>query len=305
MQTRPTVLIDLSRVQSNVTAINRATGVGVIAVVKADAYGLGARRVAAAIADLVDGFYAFDLAEAVVAELPKFGRPVIALRGDLASADDFQSARVRPVVWDAATATSLRAARPVLAVDTGQQRFACPPDQIAEVIAAGAIDEAFTHATKLSQAVDFGAITEGLHLRRHAAGSALLGEPAARFDAVRPGLAIYDGAVRVTAPLIEARDTRGPAGYTGFVVPRFGVIQAGYSNGLRPGPASISGHPTRILEVGMQTSFVELSAGDEVGDEVVLLGDELPLANVALAWGCSAQQVLVNLCRAGERTYKE
>ena len=302
---RAVVSIDLARVRSHVARIATATGVGVIAVVKADAYGLGATRVAAAIADAVDGFYVFDLQEALDANLPALGKPIIVLRGDLNEENEFIAARARPVVWDATAAARLRAARPVLAVDTGQQRFACPADALDAVIKAGAIDEAFTHATKVDHAVTFDAITRDLKLRRHAAGSALLSEPAARFDAVRPGLALYDGAVRVTAPLIDARNSTGPAGYSGFIVPRFGLIAVGYSHGLRPGPASIDGRPTRILEVGMQTSFVELSPVDLVGDQVVLLGDEVPLSTIAPAWGCSMQQVLGNLCRAGLRKYAE
>ncbi len=300
---RPTVRVDLSRVRTNVQAIARATGVGVIAVVKANAYRLGAARVAGAIAEDVAGFYTFDLGEAIDAGLPRLGKPVIVLRGDLNTADEFLAAGARPVVWDVATARALRAAHPVLAIDTGQQRFAAAAADVPAIIQAGEIDEAFTHATKLEHAVAFEAITRGLPLRRHAAGSSLLSEPAARFDAVRPGLAIYDGAVAVTASLIDARDATGPAGYSGFDVPRFGLIGAGYSQGLRPGPCSIAGRPSRILEVGMQTSFVELAAADRIGAEVTILGDDVPLSMIAPAWGCSMQQVLGNLCRLGERVY--
>ncbi len=285
-------------------AIARATGVGVIAVVKADAYGLGATRVAGAIAQDVAAFYTFDLREAIDAGLSKLGKPIIVLRGDLNTAGEFLAARARPVVWDVESAKALQAARPVLAVDTGQQRFAAAAKDVPAIIQAGKIDEAFTHATKLEHAVTFEAITRGFPLRRHAAGSALLSEPAARFDAVRPGLAIYDGAVTVTAPLIDARNSTGPAGYSGFSVPRFGLISAGYSHGLRPGPASIHGRPTRILEVGMQTSFVELAAVDRIGDSVTLLGDDVPLSMIAPVWGCSMQQAMVNLCRLGIREYQ-
>lgn len=300
---QPNVTVHLRHVRENVRQIGRRTCVGVIAVVKADAYGLGAKRVAAAIAEEVDGFYVFNLAEAVEAELASLGKPVIALRGDAAEANEFIAARVRPVVWTAERAASLRSARPILAVDTGQQRFACRAEHIAAAIAAGKIDDAFTHATRIDQIADFAALTDAYALRRHAAGTALLDEPSARFDAVRPGLALYDGAVTVTAPLLDARDSRGPAGYSGFEVPRFGLISAGYSHGLRPGPAMVNGRPTRILEVGMQTSFVELAASDRTGDPVTLLGDGVSLTDIAPAWGCSPQQVLVNLCRLGNRVY--
>src|SRR5207253_8430168 len=110
-------------------------------------------------------------------------------------------------------ARALRAARPVVCVDTGMQRFACPRENLDEVIAAGDCDEAFTHATTIEQAKMFGEWCCGRGLRLHAAGSSLLEFPEARFDAVRPGWALYRDAVHVTAPLSEVNRTVGPIGY--------------------------------------------------------------------------------------------
>src|SRR4051794_37376426 len=64
---RPTVRIDLARVRNAAQAIAHRTGVPVIAVMKADAYGLGAREVVEALRDVpnVAGFYCFSLREAV------------------------------------------------------------------------------------------------------------------------------------------------------------------------------------------------------------------------------------------------
>ena len=53
---------------------------------------------------------------------------------------------------DGAVGRRGRDARPILCVDTGMQRFACAREQIDDVIRAGAIDEAFTHAVTLEQA---------------------------------------------------------------------------------------------------------------------------------------------------------
>ena len=58
------VNIDLGRIRENVASIARRCGVDVIAVVKSDAYGLGAVPVAETIADLVSGFCVFSLKEA-------------------------------------------------------------------------------------------------------------------------------------------------------------------------------------------------------------------------------------------------
>lgn len=303
---RPRTVVDLARVRANAEAIVARTGVPLIAVVKADAYGLGARAVARTLADLAAAFYVFDASEAVQYELPATGKPTIALLGDSADAADYVAHHIRPVAWTVERAAALRAARPVLSVDTGQQRFACPIGSVGRVLETGKVDEAFTHASTAAQARAFAEALGGRGLKLHAAGSALLDEPAAWLDAVRPGLALYRGAARVTARLVEARDATGPAGYSGFTPPagRHGVIRAGYADGLRPGgPCAVNGRRRRLPEVGMQTAFVELGPGDRAGDEVVLLGDGVTEADAAAAWGTTPQEVLVRLCGLGERSY--
>lgn len=299
------VAVDLARVRVNVEHVAGTCGVPVIAVVKADAYGLGADRVAPAIADLVEGFYVFSLAEAASAGLwERTGKPVISLSpADSDDAGDYLAAHVRPAVWCADRAALLRRARPVLSVETGMQRFACPPEQINAALMAGEIDEAFTHAVTAAQVRRLVELVGDRKLKLHAAGTALLDLPEARLDAVRPGLAMYQGAVTVLTPLVEVRMGKGPAGYTGFDVVRHGVILAGYSNGLRPGPCLINGRRQRVLEVGMQSAFVEVSFQDRVGDDVVLLGGSITESEVAAAWETTPQQVLVTLTAMGSRRY--
>jgi len=300
------VRIDLSQVRRNATAIRQFTGVPVIAVVKADAYGLGSNRVAHAIADLVDGFYVFDLREAVLGNLAATGRRTIVLRAESQDPSDYIAHRAQPAAWDAQTALGLAAASPVLSVDTGQQRFGVPLDDrglIEAILRAGQVQEAFTHATSIDQVRAFAEALQGDVPKLHAAGSALLSEPSARLQAVRPGLALYADAVRVCAPLLEVRDSGRPAGYSGFTVPRHGILLAGYSNGLRVGPCSINGRASRILEVGMQSAFVECAPQDRAGDEVVLLGGDVSAATVATAWRTSPQDVLLHLTAMGERLY--
>jgi alanine racemase len=302
------VRIDLSRVRHNVTEIARLTGTAVIAVVKADAYGLGAAAVAKAIGDLVEAFYVFDAAEAIDADLLRLtGKRTIALHGESADADDYLAARIHPVVWSVERARLLWRAAPVLAIDTGQQRFSAPAELAEQVARAGDCREAMTHAIHLEQVHRFRAIAESLPATGqprflHAAGSALLDEPSAWLDAVRPGLAMYRDAVRVSARLVEARDSSGPAGYSGFVSPRFGVIIAGYRNGLKPGLCAVNGESRHILEVGMQSAFVELGPTDRVGDEVILFGPDGPaLQAVSSRWQVSQQEALVRLTGAGIR----
>jgi alanine racemase len=154
------------------------------------------------------------------------------------------------------------------------------------------------------------AFARGRGLRLHAAGSALLDQPEAHLDLVRPGLALYRGATSVGTTLVEVRDGAGPAGYTGFTAARHGVILAGYSNGLRPGPCLVEGKRRRIVEVGMQSAYVALEPGDEPGHGVTLLGSwngdggqAIREQDVAAAWGCTPHEVLCQLSRAGNRGY--
>jgi alanine racemase len=137
-----------------------------------------------------------------------------------------------------------------------------------------------------------------------AAATSLLDEPRAWLDGVRPGLALYRGAVRVSTRLVEARDSHGPAGYSDFVAPRFGIILAGYSNGLwRSGICLVNGVRRKILEVGMQSAFVEIGERDKAGDEAVLLGDGLTEEHIADVQKTSPHEVIMRLSFSGEKNY--
>ena len=299
------VKIDLVAVRANVADIARRTGVDVIAVVKSDAYGLGAQKVVEAISNLVAGWCVFSADEArEIARWSVSDKPILVLGPSTdEAADDLAGNHIRPAVWSVAEAKRLKGARPVLSVDTGMRRFACPEAEVDAVIAAGGIDEAFTHATRMEHVQLLNSIAGGRGLRLHAAASALLDEPGARLDAVRPGMAMYRGAVRASCQLVEVH-SGGSAGYTGFIAEYFGVILCGYSQGLRRGPCVVNGERRRILEIGMQSAFVEIGPRDRIGNEVVLLGEGLTEAEVAAEWETSEQQVLRTLAGAGVRNYR-
>jgi alanine racemase len=304
---RPSVTIDLPRVRASAEAIRARTGVPLIAVVKADAYGLGATRVVEAIHDVADAFYVFEAAEALpYADVDTKGKLTIAMLGASDDVNDYVSRRIRPCVWSVERAKLLRRARPVLSLDTGQRRLGCLPEVAQQIVATGACEEAMTHATTVEQARMLRQTLGGKVATLHAAGTVLLDYPEAWLDATRPGLALYAGAVRVTARLIEVRDATGPAGYSGFSssTGRLGVILGGYSDGLRPGGmVSVNGERRFVPEVGMQSAFVELGPSDKAGDEVVLLGDGVTEQDVAAAWGTSPHEALVRLAGMGTRRY--
>jgi len=299
------VHVDLSKIRAAAEGIARKTGVDVLAVIKADAYGLGAREVAGAIADVVQGFCFFSLKEAIAANLDERSRRPAVLLGPPGSMvpGDYLSLDLRPAVSNVEQAGALKKANPVVCVDAGMQRFACPPSQVDAVIAAGDCREAFTHAPTMEHVKKFREITAGKGLRIHAAASSLLDEQDAWLDAVRPGIALYRDAVHVSTNLVEVHDAHGPAGYTNFTVRRFGVILCGYSNGLRKGPCLVNGAIRRVLEVGMQSAFVEIGNQDRAGDEVSLLGNGLAPETIAGEWNCTPHEVIVRLAGSGVRDY--
>src|SRR5438128_9495843 len=109
------VQIDLARVRANAEAIKRRVGGGVdlIAVVKADAYGLGAARVAGSIGDVVDRFCVFSLEEATNSNLWELtGKPTLTLSPpESADPQDYVRRGAQPAVTSAEQAAALREAR--------------------------------------------------------------------------------------------------------------------------------------------------------------------------------------------------
>ena len=75
-----TVHIDLDRIRANVEQIQALVKVPMMAVVKADAYGLGAAKITESIAEIVESFCVFDLQEATDAKIyRRTGKRTLAL----------------------------------------------------------------------------------------------------------------------------------------------------------------------------------------------------------------------------------
>ncbi|HPG89332.1 MAG TPA: alanine racemase, partial [Hyphomicrobium sp.] len=270
------------------------------------AYGLGISAISEAVADLAAGFCVFQLREAAAADLARrTGKRILALGpSESRDADDYLDCGVTPTVTTIDAAKTLRRAMPALSVDTGMQRFACSAGEIDDIVRAGDCREIFTHATHMAQVARLCELSAAHDVPRHAAASALLHEEGACLDAVRPGMALYENAVTISAPLVEVHTSHGPAGYSGFIAPRHGVIMAGYAHGLRKGPCLINGERRSILEVGMQSAYVEIGAQDRAGDDVILLSADLPAPEISADWGCGPHEVLTALANAATRRYR-
>lgn len=292
------VTINLDQVREHAEAIRRRTGVPLIAVIKADAYGLGAGPVSDALASVADDFAYFYLHEA-----REVGKPGIVLGPPDGDPSEYRELRLRPMIGNREQARRYAGLPVAVNVDTGMQRFGCPPQELDELVAACNANEITTHAATPAAADLFRRIVGSNRFRRHAASTSLLDCPQAWFDGVRPGLALYRGAVRVSSRLVAVRQTQGAVGYTGFECRHVGIILAGYSNGLQPAPVLINARRQAILEVGMNTAFVSVDPADMAGDEVVLLGDGITESELAAHLRVREHEILCRYTSLGQRQY--
>jgi alanine racemase len=360
---RPTWLeIDLSAIASNVRLLAELAGdAAVMVVLKADAYGHGAVQVAHTA--LRNG--ATQLGVACVPEARALRRagiraPVLVLgytpgwQGREAVGLDLTLA-----VFDLDTAHGLgRAARALdstvavhVKVDTGMHRLGVPPGDVAAFVdSLRAVDGLeitglFTHfacaddpsaagvAATDAQLATFADVLAVLRAEGalpgvvHASNSAgLLCRDDARFDLVRPGIAVYglppgpDVPVPGLRPalvwksqLAQVHDLAAgeSVGYghtwTAGRPSRVATVPVGYADGVRRAPATwrhvlVRGHPAPVVgRVSMDQISVDVTEvpGARRGDEVVLIGrqgaEEVPATLVAEWLGTSCYEVVAEI----------
>jgi alanine racemase len=215
--TRPTrALIDISALRHNFQQVRKAApGSRVMAVVKADAYGHGAARVARAL-DEANAFAVARMQEASEVRAAGITKPVLLLPG-VHSDEELRAAahlKLDLVVHHASQIDFLERATPHqalsvwLKVDTGMHRLGFTPQQVAEVwrrlqaceAVAGSIrlmthlaraDEP-EHSSAAEQIACFRAIEQCAGAQTSLANSAgVLGWPESHGDWVRPGIMLY------------------------------------------------------------------------------------------------------------------
>lgn len=335
---RPTVArIDLGALAHNLKTVAAHVGDAcrVLGVVKADGYGHGATAAAAALVEAGAWGLAVSLVEEGVElrEASVFA-PVVVLGGvPPVSADVLVHRQLRPVVWSIdhlemlAAAVRRAGANPLpvhLKIDTGMSRLGLLPRDLTPVLDWLArdggrtidLEGAMTHLacaddpgdelTSLRQLASFtdclGTMAaRGVQPRlRHVANSAgLVRFPAAHYDMVRPGIALYGAASEAEVELGGLRQTLSvharvlgirelPAGvrvsYGGRVQldrdSRVAIVPIGYGDGY---PRSMSGRAQMLVRghrcdvlgtITMDVCMLDVTALPDVrvGEEVTLLG---------------------------------
>jgi len=208
-------LVDLAALRHNYLLARRAHGGRALAVVKANAYGHGAVRCAAALEDQADGFAVACLEEAEALRAAGIRAPILLLEGvfeaaELARAD---ALGLWAVVHHQAQLDMLAGFRPAaplnvwLKFNTGMNRAGFAPERAQALHAALAADErvgAITLMTHLARADEpsssataeqfarFRAAVDGIAAPTSVCNSAgILGWPAVRGDWCRPGIMLY------------------------------------------------------------------------------------------------------------------
>ncbi|MEL6775433.1 MAG: alanine racemase [Pseudomonadota bacterium] len=261
--------VDLDAIAANWRALDAlsADTVETAAVVKADAYGLGAAEVAPALAKA--GAKTFFVA------LPREGvhlreilgpAPVIYILGGYRAEDraHFEAATLRPVINSLAQGRAWFEGGPAgpaaLQLDTGMNRLGLERAELAEVtplpegvcliMSHLACADEPTHAMNAAQRAAFENMTgegEGFGRPRSlsATGGTLLGE-GMHFDMVRPGIGLFGGlpfrdarpVVSLEAPIIQIRAV-APGEVVGYGATwrarrpaRIATVSTGYADGL-------------------------------------------------------------------------
>ena len=366
---RPTRLtLDLSAVVANRRAIAARVGAGtrVAGVVKADAYGVGQDPVVKALAaDGCRDFFVAHVGEGIRARsvLDGIGAGealVFVLNGLLPGTETaYAEHRLIPVLgsrpeiadWTAFRANAGVDLPAAFHVDTGMNRHGLSfaealdlADRPEEAAAAGltlvmshlACGDERGHPLTARQLERFRAVRAAFPdtpaSLANSSGCHLGAEFA--FDLVRPGVALYGGAVfsgeptpmrpvvRLEATVLQVRDV--PAGESvGYGAretvsrpSRLAVISVGYADGFHRIASSADGAPgacgmlagTRVPLVGrisMDLSVVDVTdvPGAKRGDRVELIGSAVTLQEVAARMGTIDYEVLTSLGRRYERAY--
>lgn len=239
---RARLTIDLNAVADNWRALDAKTNVETAAVVKADAYGLGAARVGPALAKAgVQSFFVALAEEGVVLREAVGPSPRIFVFAGLMPGDEgmIRYADLIPLLNSASQveaarkmATTHGELTPVgFQLDSGMNRLGMEADEVSSVLDAGldglnlklvmshlACADEPAHPQNEQQLQAFEAITQHPALANApcslaATGGVLLGTDY-HFDLTRPGIGLYGGApftdakpvISVSAPIIQIRD---------------------------------------------------------------------------------------------------
>jgi alanine racemase len=353
--------IDRAALRHNARALaHHAAPARLIAVVKAGAYGHGALEVARAL-ESVESVTMLGVASVDEAQILRAGgiQTEILLLSALLPAEASAAVEldVAVTVGDVELARALnqaasrrrKRAKTHFKVDTGMSRLGanwCEAARVfREVQALESLEIAgiYTHFASADEDDDFTAtqlrrfhefcaeIGPGNRVLKHAANSAgALRFPAAHFDLVRPGIALYGAhpcpklgpnldlqpvmtwRARISAlkSIAQGQSVSYGATWTAPRASRIAVVPAGYADGYsralsNRGEVLIHGEKCSVVgRVTMDQILVDVTAiNAQIGDEVTLWGQGLPVEEVAERAGTISYELLCGVSARVPRVY--
>ncbi|NPD15260.1 alanine racemase [Xinfangfangia sp. D13-10-4-6] len=342
-----TLTIDLDAIAANWRALDRlsAPEVQTAAVVKADAYGLGAGKVARALAWAGARRFFVAAAEegAVVRQALGPGPQINILSGHMAGDTEMlNDLELTPMLNSLEQITRHLEALPGhpfgVQLDTGMNRLGVEPvewEAVAPIlIEAGPVmlmshlacaDEP-DHPMNQAQLEAFHAMTDGTGIPRSfaATGGILLG-PKYHFDLTRAGIGLYGGrpfelserVVTLSLPVIQTRDVvpGEVVGYSATWEPEqpsvIATVAAGYADGL---PRTLSNNavlwdgdtPCPLIgRVSMDLITVDITHLREIPKTLDILGPQQSVDDLADAAGTIGYEILTGLGKRYARRYLE
>lgn len=333
--------IDISAITANWSALAaKAPGARAAAVVKADAYGLGAARVAPALyqAGARDFFVALASEGRAIRPLLPADATINVLSGHMEGED---LTGLVPVLNSPAQFFRDRTMRPgqpfAIQLDTGMNRLGMEAAEWAairsEVLAAkpafimshlACADEP-DHPANAAQLAAFRAMTDGCNVPRSlaATGGILLGADY-HFDMVRAGIGMYGGlpfadarpVVNLSLRVIQTRDVKAGemvgygATWHAERNSRIATVDAGYADGIL---RALSGSGAKLFagdtgypivgRVSMDLITVDVTGLDVVPDCMHLICDPQPIDRLADMAGTIGYEILTALRQRYQRTY--
>ena len=313
------------------------------AVVKANAYGLGADRVSQALAEAgARTFFVAQTEEAVALRKALGAGPNICIFGGhmKGDADMIRDANLIPMINSIDQMLRHVEALPGhpfgIQLDSGMNRLGMEPAEWSALRDIALSQKPFVvmshlacsdepgHGMNAFQLQTFRQMTDGIDAPRSlsATGGTLLGQQF-HFDMTRPGIGLYGGlpfadarsVVTLTIPVIQTRDVN-PGESVGYgnswvarVPSRIATISAGYADGIirAMGPkAHVWAGDIRCKIVGrisMDLIGIDVGALSEPPETVELLGPQQTVDTLADAAGTIGYEILTSLGSRYARTY--
>lgn len=336
------LIIDIPAIVANWKALAAmAPGARAAAVVKADAYGLDATRVAPALyqAGARDFFVALAAEGRAIRPLLPGDARVFVLSGHMEGAE---LSGLIPLLNSPEQFFRDRALRPRgpfgIQLDSGMNRLGFEPGEWAavraEALAAGpelvmshlACADESGHAANAQQLAAFRAMTEGVSAPRSlaATGGILLG-PDYHFDLIRPGIGLYGGepfadarpVVTLALPVVQTREVKPgeSVGYgyswTAARPSRIATVAAGYADGLmralaRDGRLALWAGDRAVPVVGrisMDLITVDVTDLPAVPGALEILNARQGVDALAALAGTIGYEILTSLGRRYERSW--